>query len=485
MRCSNHKKQVFIKIYQNHICNLRFIIFLFTLCCGPVLTSEYYRKVNNRIFDGDYKEARELIEKSKELYGDKGIVLYYMDMGFSLHLEGNYKSSNAYLHKAAEIIRLLYTKSLTREAISFLTSDSSLYYEGEDYEKVFCHIISALNYSFMGLYDDALVEARQVDLLISWLKTLRGSTSYKDDAFARYLSGIIYENGGEINDAHIAYMKALRAFEEHKNVFSTDVPYQLLNDIIRTAQILGFNDTIDEIKNKYPFIQINPSKNKGSMGEIVLVHYNGLIPQKIETYLEISLSKGMALVQSMEVRDNEQKQVREAMTIAKSIAFDENIAISYPKMEVFKPVTNSSEIFVEETKQKISSERVMNLCEIALKLFDEKMGRIMGKTIARAVIKFLLAKSAGAIGEKAGGEKYGWLTGFLAESTVKATMQALERPDIRGWNILPYEIFLARVPLPQGIYNIKVIYNGGTYYDLFENVEVKKGKIKFLQTRTR
>ena len=77
------------------------------------------------------------------------------------------------------------------------------------------NVYLALNFAAQGLPDEALVEARKVDLkLKEYARQYEGKNAYQEDAFARYLSGILYESTGEINDAFIAYKKAYEAYAD-------------------------------------------------------------------------------------------------------------------------------------------------------------------------------------------------------------------------------------------------------------------------------
>src|SRR5690606_6976497 len=101
----------------------------------------------------------------------------------------------------------LYTVSISRTAASFIVSESSTDYEGEDYERVAIHTQLAL--SFLGDKDlaAARVEARKINLKLEEInqKYDDHKNRYAEDAFARYLAGTIYEARGEIDDAIIDY----------------------------------------------------------------------------------------------------------------------------------------------------------------------------------------------------------------------------------------------------------------------------------------
>ena len=184
---------------------------LLLLSCGP--SGRYYTKVDRYLAEGEYDRADSLIEKNQGEYGATNSVLYDMDRAMTLHLAGRYAGSNRHLESAERRIDDLYTQSVTSHAGAMLTNDNTLPYEGEDYEKVFINVIGALNYVYLGQWDDALVEARKVDHKLNVLNDRYDKKNvYKEDAFARYLSGILYEGRGEWNDAFISYRKAYETY---------------------------------------------------------------------------------------------------------------------------------------------------------------------------------------------------------------------------------------------------------------------------------
>ncbi|MGC5189060.1 hypothetical protein ACPXBB_26030, partial [Escherichia coli] len=64
---------------------------------------------------------------------------------------------------ADKIADELYTTSITRTAASFVVSDASTDYSGEDYEKVAIHTELALSFLATKDLDGARVEARKIN----------------------------------------------------------------------------------------------------------------------------------------------------------------------------------------------------------------------------------------------------------------------------------------------------------------------------------
>ncbi|MBI4000735.1 MAG: hypothetical protein HY348_03015, partial [Nitrospira defluvii] len=127
-------------------------------------------------------------------YGSRNRLLYSMERGMTLHLAGDYVQSNSQLENAAQEVEQLYTRTIRTETAAFLTNDNMLPYEGDAYEHVMINVIKALNYAAMGQLMEAVVEARQIDHRLNVLSDrVKETDGYREDAFARYLTGVLYE----------------------------------------------------------------------------------------------------------------------------------------------------------------------------------------------------------------------------------------------------------------------------------------------------
>jgi len=135
--------------------------FFLSFSCAPSI--KHYPRIDQYLLTQDYDSAYKLVEKSKETYAERNAVLYYLDEGIISHFAGRYKESNQSLAKAESIMEELYTKSISKEVASFLISDNTIPYRGEDFERATVNLLMALNYAGLGSWEDAVVEARKVD----------------------------------------------------------------------------------------------------------------------------------------------------------------------------------------------------------------------------------------------------------------------------------------------------------------------------------
>jgi hypothetical protein len=467
------------------------VLFVFSGCRH---TFTHYEEITSLISSENYMMAAQKVEEQKEkAYSKNERLLYYLDLGILYHLAGEYEKSNEFFEKAESTVDELFTKSISKEAASLLTSDYARPYDGEVFERVLINVIRALNYLFLNQPDEALVEARKVDHKLGVYKeAYKGKLTYSEDAFVRYLMGMIYENSGELNDAFISYRNALYSYKAYEANYNTPTPPELYGDVVRVAKALGFNDEIEELKKDFAEIKLKERKIPKGHGEIVLIHMNGLAPKKTEYTIQVAYGNGLVYVRSSDVSTDEQADVNKAMNLAGSIAADVNVSIAFPKFEKRPFRIKSSSIEIEGIDRTVETHLAENVEDIAIKDMEDKIGRIYARTVARAIIKYTLAYAGGAgagkVAEEFGGKMAGKITGFLAKKAFAAAASATEEADKRSWQILPAQFRVGRVILPEGSYTINLIlkdqYGNTVGRKTFRDVNVKSGKKTFLRVST-
>lgn len=381
-----------------------------------------------------------------------------MDRAVTLQLAGQYAESNRYLQAAEARIESLFAVSISQQAGSFLINDTTLAYEGEDFEKVMIPILGALNYAALGEMNEALVEARKVDHLLSLLNDrYEKKNVYKEDALARYLSGILYEARGETNDAHIAYRKAYDAFRIYRQQYQTPIPPWIGADLLRTAHALGLTEEMQTYQSWFPETEWEDARSLREKGEAVLVTYVGRSPVKTNRFIDLPVPDGQGGIYPMRM------------------AFPHFVRQPSQTRGIALQVEGSSQLSAR-------GHLVEDVTAIAIKNLEDRIGRITAKTIARASAK--LAASVQIRREAAKSNDPG--KRLLADLSTGLFSLLTERADTRSWRTLPSEIYLARIPLPPGEYRITVRYRdggGGLVEERSHSVSVKAGEKRFLIDR--
>lgn len=445
-------------------------------------TSLSLRELNGYVLNNEFAVAAKKAETLKSGYGEKNALLYFLDRGMLLHFAGDYAESNLAFETAKKIAHDLFTKSVTAHLSTFLVNDLMTPYCGEDFERALIHLFSAVNYALLGQGEDALVECRQLDSFFRALPFDGQRNAYQDDAFARYLAGLLYEEQGATNDAYVSYVKALNAYDDYATFYKTRRPPGLAEDALRTAQRLGFSDKAADIQKKWGPVSVPDDAFPPDMGEVIVLHYSGLGPEKVDSFFEISLYNGWPYVEKMDAKSQDETSVEQARAVFRSIAADKMIRVAFPKYR-----RSPSKIAATEAHSATSTwraELVEDVGAIAVRNLDDRINRIRGRAIARAVIKFLLTQNISKEAEKNSNET----VGFLVRAILQAASAATEVADKRTWRTLPDRIYMARLSLPAGRHDLKLRFldaEGATVESReIKNVAVAAQRKSFVMIRT-
>ncbi|MBC2694084.1 MAG: hypothetical protein HF982_02140, partial [Desulfobacteraceae bacterium] len=414
------------KIRQNIIiilCPLILSGFLL-FSCAPSL--KYYAKVDEYLLNQEFDSAWYLARKNTKAFDKLNAVIYYLDEGILAHYARRYSESNQSLAKAESIMDELYTKSISKHIASFIINDNTIPYRGEDFESALVNLFMAMNYVGLGSLEDALVEARKIDNKLNIFNSQYEDDKknvYREDAFIRFLMGVLYETEGEINDAYISYWKAENIYKnDYIRNYGVSPPVFLIENLLTLSLSLDFHEEFRNIQNKYSNVLfINPIEKK-SLAEIFFIHYNGFGPVKAETIFLVPMPDNH--VAKIAYPEFKKRRYR----ISKSKIYLENLSNS------------CSYIFETKLMEDIASIAVMNL--------KNRINSIKAKAIARATAKYLAARQAYKTAKRRGGE----LLGLLVKSASQAASWASEQADVRHWRLLPAEIRVGRILIPPGEY---------------------------------
>lgn len=421
----------------------------FLLSCSS--TAELYRNIEAQIAQGKYREAIEQIQENRKAYGEKSSVLYNLDMGLLYHYLGESDSSNKYLFTAEGEIEYLYTKSISAQALSFIINDNLLSYDGEDFEKVLANVFLALNFAEKGDIDGALVEARKVDLkLREYSRQYDGKNTYREDAFIRYLTGALYESGGEVNDAFIAYRNSYETYKTYQENYGTATPSFLLDDLVRTATQVGFREEAEEYRKLGG--KAYDRRRAKQEGSILVVTYAGRGPTKEENRITVTIPDTSGTLHTFQV--------------------------ALPKFVPRFRGLHDYTIIAASSSDSLSSrsELAEDITAIASKALDERMALVYLKSGGRALLKFLAAEKVKSDLKKNDNK----LANVLGSIAVDLAIGATEQADTRSWRTLPAQIQLSRVNVKPGRHTLEVRSSDNEFVLRDIVVDVRAGGTSFV-----
>lgn len=397
-------------------------LFLLVVLSGCAGFASKVRTSRTAFEQGNYAAAIAELQKLAAKK-DNDELLYLMEMGLVYHTSGQYAEAIKTFTAAEKLADIRDYTSLSQEAASILLSDEVKPYKGEDFEKILINVYLAIDYALSGQAESALVECRKVnhklDLMIS-----DGKLPYDRNAFAKYLAASIFESDGEVNSALVDY----RQLEKWRG----SLPY-LGDPILRITQKLGMEQEFDIYKAKFP--DCKDYKIAKKEGEVVLLLEQGRAPYKVPR-------EGFRLL---------------------------------PRFQRSQSVNQF--VWLRSDDKKAKSEPLYDIEATAEKELEHRIGLIMAKKLGGIVAKELVAAQ---VAKSTKSELAGALT--------RLALYAQDRADLRSWTFLPARLQIARLKLPAGKHTIALdtvqSFGGSvTGYKKWENVEVKAGKITFLNAR--
>jgi uncharacterized protein len=364
----------------------------------------------------------------------KNAMLIHLERGILLQQMGMFDESNREFEQAIAKIRqyegraVISASKSASQVGSLLLNDQVKPYEGEDFEKILVHAFASVNYLMKGdregarveilnayqrqteLYDKhekALDKARRDNPSVSWESSFQKADKARYDtvskkaadvrniyqnAFAYYLSSWVYELGGEEDDAYIDLKKGIEAAP-----WSRDIQ----RDLIRLSRKLNIPEDTEKLQTAYGKLD----KDYGRGIDVFVIFQQGVAPVKEALSLPIPLSQGGLALASLPVYTFIPSPVR------------------------------GGEISCGSASYETSS--LCDIDAIASKNLLDQFPIIFAKEVVRTYLKATmtnkLSREYGAVGA-VGGTLFSVFT---------------ERADLRAWSMLPKEIQVARIFVPE------------------------------------
>ena len=442
----------------------KWLFFLSLFCLASCATAlKIQPQVTALTHSNNYTRAKALLDDNPNLYGKNNALMYLLDKGLVLHLSGDYKESIDVFDKAKVRFDELYTKSISGILSTWLINEYTASFRGEDFERVMITTFQALNYLMRNELDEALVEARDVDVTLSAINSRyapKEKNVYKEDAFARLLMGILYEASGtreDINNAFISYVKAAETYEnDYARNYNVGIPQILKENILAASQFMGLLE-FNKYRQKYGGISFLSLQEKAQKAEVYLIHYKGSLPVKEESALFIPLPDGHVV----------------------KIAFPQyRRRVAKIGTSLFSAKNSAHEVF--QTQAQLGED----ISAIAIKNLENRRLRVRAKAIASAAGKYIVEKRQeenirNRFGDTAA-DSFNVASNLFNLYSVKA--------DLRSWQLLPSEICISRLLLMPGEYSFSLENKDaqGSHAEIVElgKIKILSGKKKFFLVRS-
>jgi hypothetical protein len=405
------------------------LVLLLAMAGGCATYGDWVGEMERQIAAQDLPGALSTL-KDRTAGHERDAVLYDLNRAMLLRMAGDYEQSNGAFEQAKAAIDRLDAVSVTEQGSAFAVNDMLRSYTGEPFERVLLHVYAALNYLELGRPDDARVEILQLDVLL-------GQEGHREgEAFARYLSGMIFEALGQYDDAMIAYRQAYTAYRRGDP--AGGVPPALGRDLVRmAARVGGLEDELRTYRQEFDLPEGVPGP-RPEEGEVIFLLHSGLVPIKRDNVIGAATRDGKLVMVSMPYYENRAPRVTGAQLHA-----DAAVAVTTP---------------------------VEDVDAVALATLEREKPAILARAIARAAVKHEASERA---------DKEGDLLGVV----VNIAGAVSERADTRSWSTLPNRISLARMPLAAGRHEVHVAlqdYAGAVIATRDYTVDIAPGAKRFI-----
>lgn len=478
----------------HHACNAFVIVISAMLLTCTTKSAKRIELLTKESGKENYTKTIKSIRKNPELYGNLNQVLYWYDLGVLFHYTGQYDTSLYHFEQAEKVIDELFTRSVTNEIASIMTNDNVRPYRAKRYEQILMHQLMALDYCEKDLPDEALVEARKVQLVFDrFLSQDKGTDKYNDDGMAHYLASILYDMQGEDDEAAISLYKSVKAYNNGPVPLPDDVRDLAYYRFIRQ----GREDDIGELglqtareQNRVPGLYDDPRQS-----EIILVGYVGKGPLLQESifwgtyvvdgllvvYYRNPYGDTVALTMpAPSIPEEERKKDKEGKTKSGSTF---HIKFAVPS---FVPRESSADYFtvvVKDSSAETSTPMRSTILTNTEYLLQRDMDDNQLKTVARTALRVVLRTVAQQKAKKelATGQP---LLNLLVNVGTDILADQLEKADTRLCFFLPRTVQIVRIPVTPGIHSVEssVVDKKGYVVDqkIWNTVIVKEGEKKFL-----
>lgn len=410
---------------------------MLSACASYTKKSEEIRRM---IYDGAYDAALEKLDQSDLAKADRDKALYHMERGTILYLNGKYSLAVKDWAKASDRIEELYTVSVSRQAASLAVNESYADYEGESFERVLLPTFSALAYFANHEPEKAIVETRRTYQILNALNDKAdGKNTYSRDAFAHYLSGLIYESKREWDAAIIEYRAAL---DEGQAMKSWATKLQLLpiaESLASVAELRNRKEILSSLKQNYSGLNWTKQSELARSGEVYVVYEAGKSPLK-------------------EPRDF-------VVPVQGSV-----IRISFPDFKDVSYFSRGATVIVDG-KNVGRTVAMQDIGAIAKQALSDRRTRDLVRMAARVIAKDQASRAAGRA------------LGPLAQLAASIFGAVTESADTRGWTSLPDSLQVLRVPIAAGKQTKILIQPDSGKPEEFV-VQLKPGEKRLVRSRT-
>ena len=326
---------------------------------------------------------------------------YLLNSGLLKSITGDFEGAVLDLQGAKSILNSLQAISVSENLAAATVNDTLRSYDASPSERVLLHVLLSIDYLMLNDLDAARVEVLQADVVMNELATEDEPVGQL--ASAHFVAGLVYELGGEFDNARISYQKA----DNLLALRNMPTPSALRSSLLSLERRLG----VDAGNYSYSAPSLPPTQAPGpGMADIVVIYWDGVVTTKRGNATSVWSPELNHIV---------------------------SLALPYypPSNYIAKPFTLSI------ADQDYRTETIEDIETLLRQDLEEEHAAIQAMALARMVTKYQVVKQA-----RQQDEGLGFLFNMIA--------LASESADTRSWNMLPSAIQIGRFSITAGEYSL-------------------------------
>lgn len=325
--------------------------------------------------------------------------------------------------------------------------------------------------------------ARRANTVLTNLEQIReDAKAYTDDAFAEWISAMLFAEDGDANPCMVASRRAMTAFREYESLWGQPIPSAFIEDYAVWADRFGFPEERTALVEEFGDIARNARAPRRDEGEVLVIYESGFVTDLQEARLD------WPILESDRDDDDWGRRVYRRGPRGSFVVTDD-VKVKY-WLSVAMPVAHHVEPRLVDARVRSGdlvafTEPVHDVSQIFELTFEEGATERTIRTIVRALAKYKITQAVREGKKKNDGSReVNEVAGFVANIFASAT----ERADTRSWTTLPDEIHVARLRLPEGehLVMLEVLDRSGTVAQTatYQTVRVVAGQRTLLHHRT-
>ncbi|MFQ5529554.1 MAG: hypothetical protein ACE5FP_04330 [Gemmatimonadota bacterium] len=443
---------------------------------GPDGLSVYDADLRRLVRRERFEAALDLAEAEAADAGDD--MLAALNFALVEHYAGHHESSNARLEAVDVQIEERFTKSVSKAALSLITSDRALEWLPSRFERPMIHVYGALGYLSLGEFDEAAVEARRLSRLLDDLAE-RDVAEDELDVYRtlRYFAGAVFEATGELNDAGVAYRHSGLGEETARlgplpgmgEVVLLVESGFVANRVEQSVNLLLNADDAD-------YLRSGSDRTRYHAASCLSRDRLGHAYQSFGLSLEADDCRRRRRKRRPEKDDD--GDVAYLLRVAWPVMRRSIHAVPVHHVRAFAastPPTFADRDIGSPSMTDLEGEALLHadLSGAAISDFNSRAAGILIKAVARAAVKYTVVDAVADDSE-------------VAQVIGNAVTALLERADTRSWALLPSNLHIVRLSLPAGTHRV-VVELGNSQFDMspliLDDVRVEADRVSVVSAR--